>query len=149
QKIVVAGYARDTVPKFALARYNTDGTPDASFGTGGRVTTSFFGNDDEAFGVAIQADQKIVVAGFATNEAPEIALARYNDDGWPDTGFGSGGLVHASIFGADDEAFAVAIARDQKIVVTGIAYSSGYEFAVARFSVDGSPDQSFGTAGSV
>src|SRR5262249_17179373 len=70
-------------------------------------------------------------------------------DGSPDTGFGSGGLVHASIFGADDEAFAVAIARDQKIIVTGSAYSSGYEFAVARFNADGTPDQSFGTAGTV
>jgi len=113
------------------------------------VTTIFFGNDDEAFGVAIQADQKIVVAGFATDQAPEFALARYDIGGGLDGNFGSGGLVHASLLGVDDEALAVVIAADQKIILTGSAYSAGREFAVARFRADGTPDPDFGSGGSV
>ncbi len=151
QKIVVAGYATDAAtgaPKFALARYQTDGTPDPSFGSGGLVTTSIFGNDDQARAVAIQADQKIVVAGHATDSVPEFAVARYNVDGSLDSSFGSGGLVTMSLFGNDDEAFAVAIARDQKIVVTGYALSGAREFAIARFNPDGTPDATFGTGGS-
>jgi uncharacterized delta-60 repeat protein len=148
QKIVAAGYATNAAPEFALARYNTDGTLDASFGTGGLVTTSFFGNDDEAFAVAIQPDQKIVVAGDAVNAAPEIALARYNTDGSLDLTFGSGGLVTLSILGNDDRALALAIASDGKIVVTGYALGATRQFAVARFNTDGTLDTMFGTGGS-
>ncbi|HKD19587.1 MAG TPA: S-layer homology domain-containing protein, partial [Thermoanaerobaculia bacterium] len=147
QKIVAAGYATNAAPEFALARYNTDGTLDAAFGTGGLVTTSFFGNDDEAFAVAIQPDQKIVVAGYAANAAPEIALARYNSNGSLDATFGSGGLATASILGNDDRALALAIASDGKIVVTGYALGATRQFAVARFKPDGTLDTSFGTGG--
>ena len=140
QKIVVAGYATDNLtfgPRFALARYNADGSLDAGFGSGGLLTTSFFGNEDEAFAVAVQADQKIVVAGHAVDAAPEIALARYNADGSLDASFGSGGLVTLSILGNDDEAFALALASDQKIVVTGYALGAARQVAVARFNADG------------
>jgi uncharacterized delta-60 repeat protein len=148
QKIVTAGYATNAVPEFALARYNTDGSLDATFGTAGIVTTSFFGNDDEANAVAIQPDQKIVVVGYAVSAAPEIALARYNTDGSLDATFGTGGLATASILGNDDRAFGLAIASDGRIVVTGYALGAARQFAVARFSADGTLDATFGTAGS-
>src|SRR5262249_33644368 len=96
-KIVVAG-ASLTNPgdDFALARYNPDGVLDHSVGTDGKVTTDFAGNFDAAFGVAIQSNGKIVVAGKANipvsaNTAEitdDFALARYNPDGSPDAGFG-------------------------------------------------------------
>lgn len=50
---------------FGLARYNRDGSLDASFGDGGRVTTDFFNDSDESSGLAIQPDGKVVVAGTA------------------------------------------------------------------------------------
>ena len=50
--------------KFALARYNSDGTLDATFGVKGKVMTDFTSGSDSASGVAIQADGKIVVVGW-------------------------------------------------------------------------------------
>ena len=71
--------------EFALARYNVDGSLDLTFGTGGKVVTDFFGDDDRAKAVAIQGDGKIIVAGYARNGADlssvDFALARYNPDG--------------------------------------------------------------------
>ena len=73
---------------FALARYNSDGTFDTSFGDNGVVITDF-GRDDEGYSVALQADGKIVVAGTS---ALDVALARFNTDGSIDTSFGSPSL---------------------------------------------------------
>ena len=65
---------------FGLARVNPDGTLDASFGSGGVLTTTFNG-DDGAGAVVIQPDGKIITVGFSENNATGhvfIALARYN-----------------------------------------------------------------------
>jgi uncharacterized delta-60 repeat protein len=64
---------------FGLARYKADGTLDRSFGSGGKVTTNFAGQTDEAFGLAVQADGRLVAAGFMLSEFGEMdfALARY------------------------------------------------------------------------
>src|SRR5207245_295070 len=84
-KILVAGTtavtpaASDTT--FALARYNPDLSLDASFGTGGLVTTDFASGVDDASGVVVQTDGKIVVTGTAAGATSPFALARYNPDG--------------------------------------------------------------------
>jgi hypothetical protein len=70
---------------FAVARYNSNGTLDTSFGNGGKATTSFVGSSgDQAFSVAIQSDGKAVVAGNAivklngqSTLTTQFALARY------------------------------------------------------------------------
>src|SRR5689334_7498372 len=61
-KIVAVGLGRGD---FAVARYNTDGSLDPTFGNGGKVETDF-GNlaGDEAYNLAIQPDGKIVVLGM-------------------------------------------------------------------------------------
>jgi uncharacterized delta-60 repeat protein len=82
-------------------RYNVDGSLDGDFGTNGIVTTGFRSvgpeadSVDVAFGVAIQADGKIVAAGThaTTTENQEFALARYLKDGSLDPSFGHGVLV--------------------------------------------------------
>ena len=63
---------------FALARYNPNGSLDLSFSANGRQRTNF-GSRDEANGVAIQADGKIVAVGrsFGTDGTADFALARY------------------------------------------------------------------------
>src|SRR5262245_61938422 len=78
-KVVAAGTSVvGLFANFSLARYNSDGTPDASFGTSGIVTTAF-GVSAEAFAVAVQADGKIVAAGEANlNGGDDFALVRYN-----------------------------------------------------------------------
>ncbi len=143
-KIVVAGISGDPTD-FAVARYNRDGSLDASFGTGGLVTTDF-GGDDVGLAVALQKDGKIVVAGRG-GPTPDFAVARYNTDGSLDASFGTGGLVTTN-FGvlSSDSGRAIAIQKDGKIVVTG---DSGGDFAVARYNRDGSLDSTFNPTGSL
>ena len=63
-KIVVAGVARTpSTNDFALTRYNSDGTLDSSFGNNGKLTTNFSGQGSHAYALAMQSDNKIVLAG--------------------------------------------------------------------------------------
>ena len=157
-KIVVAGFRCVGVPSgcplgsaldFALARYNPDGSLDATFGIGGKVTTDFSGgSDDRGYGVALQADGHIVAAGrTCTGSACAFALARYDGGGSLDGTFGSGGLVTTDFPGSGDWAFAVAVQPiDGKIVAAGEA---GGDFALARYETNGSLDGGFGAGGTV
>ena len=131
---------------FAVSRFNEDGSLDGAFGTGGEVTTSFGGTNDEALGVALQGDGKIVAVGFTNaGGAYRFALARYNGDGRLDGTFGTAGQVTTSFGGTFDVAGPVALQDDGKIVAAGVA---GGVFALARYD-DGSLDPTFGTAGEV
>jgi uncharacterized delta-60 repeat protein len=160
-KVVAAGYASHssdpTTMDFAVTRYNPDGSPDQAFGNGGKQTTDFFGNQDQAYRVAIQADGKIVVVGYATrvNKSITLAIARYNPDGTPDQSFGVGGKQVTDFFGIRDYAWGLTFDSDGKIVVVGSALwhnpdPSGFDFpyfALARYNGDGTLDQSFGSGG--
>jgi uncharacterized delta-60 repeat protein len=74
----VTGYASNGGDfDFGLARYNADGSLDASFGSSGMLTTDF-GGTDCVDTVVVQSDGRIVVAGYTYNSTTsEIALARY------------------------------------------------------------------------
>ena len=135
--------------RFALARYDADGSLDPFFGSGGRVTTSFTG-EATATAVAVQADGKIVTAGRASNGTrSNFVLARYDTDGTLDPFFGAGGRVVTSL-AADAEALALVLQPDGKIVVAGRA-SDGVtsRFALARYDADGTLDPFFGSQGRV
>jgi uncharacterized delta-60 repeat protein len=142
-KIVVAGYVDPN--NFALVRYNTDGTPDSGFDGDGIVTTSIGSGDDEAFGVAIQSDGKIVAAGFSNNGTNnDFALIRYTTAGAPDPDFDGDGIVTTPIGSGSDAALDVAVGSDGKIVAAGSS-SNGTttDFAVVRYTSAGAPDSSF------
>ena len=49
--------------KFGLVRLTPGGALDAGFGSGGRVSTSFFGINDTLYSLAINANNKIVAGG--------------------------------------------------------------------------------------
>src|SRR5687767_15978187 len=115
-KIVAIGVAGTAAAQdFVLARYNTDGTLDRSFGASGAVVTDFSGGSDAAWAVTIQRDGKIVAAGVASRD---FALARYNTDGGLDSHFGIEGKITID-FGGDDSASGVALQQDGKIVGGG------------------------------
>jgi len=150
-KIVVAGFSYNGANNdFALVRYGTDGTLDASFGTGGIVTTAIGLNYDFGCSVAIQADGKIVVAGYSNNGAnDDFALVRYGIDGTLDASFGTGGKVR-TVITSEDWGSAVAIQTDGKIIVAGSSFSGlSITFAIARYEADGTIDTSFGWGGIV
>jgi uncharacterized delta-60 repeat protein len=146
-KIVVAGYAYNASNNtdFALARYNTNGSLDASFGTAGLVMTDITGSNERAHAIVMQTDGKIVAAGVTEQGGEKLALARYNTNGSPDTSFDSDGVVTATI-GSYSRLYAVAIQTDGKIVAAG---SSSGHFVLVRYNTDGSPDTSFGNSGVV
>ncbi|MEU3747804.1 MULTISPECIES: DUF11 domain-containing protein [Streptomyces] len=119
---------------FALLRYHADGSPDAGFGTGGRTSVAFPGDGGIAYGMALQSNGKIVLAGRADDpnsaEANDFGIARFHPNGTVDTGFGGDGFVVTG-FGDFDEARAVLVQPDGKIVAAG--YGAGFAFALARY----------------
>jgi len=138
---------------FALARYNADGTPDATFGNGGQVSTDFLGLEDDAFSILIQPDGKIVAVGSANDPATfyDFAAARYFSNGMLDTTFGVGGKVHSD-FGDQnfDRARSAALQPDGRIVAAGFAISQNggvQNFAVARYTSAGVLDTTFSRDG--
>lgn len=149
-KIIATGSAFiDTIYNFAMARYNTNGSLDAGFGTGGKVNT-ILTNGDEAKSLAIQSDGKIVLAGLSKQFDFSIAfaVARYTTSGTLDTTFNTTGKVITSITPNNDEGRAVAIQTDGKIVVAGKGTPVGPEqFAVVRYNTDGSLDNSWNGTG--
>ena len=124
-KLIAAGVAGGgpTGADIALARYNADGSLDASFGAGGKVVTDFALTHEAAYGLATQPDGKLVVVGsirpfgpYATN-LPDFALARYNPNGSLDTSFGGDGKVSTAFTaGWGDQGFGIALAPGGKIV---------------------------------
>ena len=86
-KIVVAGYSSNGSDNdFAVARYTAAGALDTTFSTDGKVTTAIGSGDDYGYGVAIQSDGKIVVAGNSNNGSDnDFAVVRYNGQGSSDT----------------------------------------------------------------
>jgi uncharacterized delta-60 repeat protein len=125
--------------QWALARLNPDGSLDGTFGTGGEVTVSVVpgsGVSDEAFGVTLQSNGKLVVAGThnIVSNSESFALGRFNADGSLDTTFYGTGLLTTTI-GTSSEARGVLIQpADGKVVVAGGATVNGVSnFAVARY----------------
>jgi uncharacterized delta-60 repeat protein len=148
-KIVVAG---QSIGGFAVVRYNTNGSLDASFDGDGKVTTSISMRVDEAFAVAIQTDGKIVAAG-SSRIGPDnaaFALVRYNPNGSLDTSFDNDGKVTTDFGNFYDEAHDIAIQADGKIIAAGyVEISGGSQFALVRYNIDGSLDASFDDDGKV
>ncbi|MDQ3749544.1 MAG: delta-60 repeat domain-containing protein, partial [Acidobacteriota bacterium] len=123
-KIVVAGTLNG---KFAVFRFNTNGTPDTTFGTNGSVTTEFYpGFGGSASAVVVQPDGRIVVGGLTNKtfvslfDTTDFAVARFLSNGSLDASFGSGaGRLVTNI--ANDRVKDLAVQPDGKIVITGDA----------------------------
>ncbi len=157
-KIVAVGFmaasASQSGGKFALARYNTNGILDSTFGINGKMTTSIRNVNDAAYSVGIQSDGKIVLAGFSykidiSGLGTDFALVRYNSNGTLDSTFGINGKVITRI-GLFSLASKLILLEDNKIAVSGSTYNgSNWDFALARYNKDGSLDTTFGNYGIV
>lgn len=153
-KIVAAGSSTTgNKGSFAVARYLSDGSLDASFGSGGKVSTSIGAVSDYAFSLALQSDGKIVVAGRSGQVGySALGLVRYNSDGSLDGGFGTNGkLIAPFSISGDPGTISVAVQRDGKILVASDSYqgSSNRHLLVARYSNNGILDGAFGVGGVV
>jgi uncharacterized delta-60 repeat protein len=150
-KIVVAGYADvGGVDRFALVRYNSDGSLDTSFNSNGKVTTAVGTGTCKGQGVALQDDGKIVVVGHSFNAGGQscFTVLRYGADGNLDTSFGDSGKVTTTV-AKDSNADSVAMQGDGKIVVAGNSFIDGgnNDFAVVRYNANGTLDTTFNQTG--
>lgn len=154
-KIIVAGpVSGDTVGTYyAVARYNTDGTLDNTFGSGGKVVTTFTKGDDAAYSFIIQTDGKYLVTGsIGLDNVPYIGLVRYNTDGTLDNTFGNGGKTTHKAGSSDSRGYGIVEQLDHKIVMTGVAADSGstQKFLMTmRYHSNGKVDSTFGKNGKV
>jgi uncharacterized delta-60 repeat protein len=152
-KVVVAGRTApraDLAGDFALARYLPSGALDPTFGSGGRVTTDF-GGDEGAYALVIQPDGKLVAAGIGRIgvglPTPAFALVRYLPNGSLDASFGVGGRVLTTLGG---DAYALALQADGKLIAAGrISGPIGGPWTLSRYHQNGSLDESFGDGGTV
>jgi uncharacterized delta-60 repeat protein len=148
-KIVVVGTANDDATSFlALVRYLADGSLDTSFSADGFVFLDSGSTLDQGKAVAIQSDDKIIIAG--TNGS-DVLVARYDTDGNLDTTFGTDGVVITSTSSGTDIADTIAIQSDGKIVIGGTSNldSANEDFLLIRYNTDGSLDTDFNDDGIV
>ncbi len=158
-KIVVVGVVRGDDNDFAVMRLGDTGELDSTFNPSGSpagiVITDASGadKDDEASGVAIQTDGKIVAVGQVSVDTNDndFILVRYEEDGDPDPTFNSTGIVTTDFnSGSFESAFSVAIQPDGKIVAAGFTSDlSDNDYAVARYETDGDLDSTFNSTGKV
>jgi uncharacterized delta-60 repeat protein len=144
-RIVVAGATNIySSSGLAMARLNTNGSLDLSFGVNGKVTTP---GVDDASAVAIQSDGKIVAGGGYS----EFELARYNTNGSLDTSFGSNGVTTLPFSNGDGHVRAVQLQSNGKIIAAGYANDANGkdQFTLARFNTNGTLDTTFGSGGTV
>ena len=151
-KILAGGTSSDpnnsSSGRFALARYNANGTPDTSFDGDGKAFTDFDGGASAINSLALQSDGKIVAGGNASGFVSDFALARYNTDGTLDTGFGTNGRITTDFAGDADSINSIVVQSDGKILAGGEAQSEdGIAGVLARYNINGTPDTSFGNAG--
>jgi uncharacterized delta-60 repeat protein len=136
---------------FALVRFQSNGSVDTSFGSGG-VAQTIFGNFNFPQSVSIQSDGGIVVTGIATNNEINyiFAAARFNANGNLDSTFGVGGQATAAVGGLLARSVSL-IQPDGKILLAGAAIFARQptRLAMARFNANGSLDSSFGINGTI
>ncbi len=141
-RIVVAGGGA-AASSFCVARLRTNGTLDTTFGSRGKRVIDFGGDDETAFGAALQPDGKIVLAG---DSDLRVAVARLNPNGSLDTTFsGDGKLIFS--WGALSRAQAVLVLPNGRILLAGFSGPEGGNIQVARLKANGTLDATFGTGG--
>ena len=151
-RLVLAGSCSGSSSENICARrYNTDGSLDTTFGTGGTVIVAVSSSNERAYAVALQPDGKLVLAGFCYSGAnPAFCAVRLSAIGALDASFGGSGKVITLVGTTTSNANAISLQPDGKIVLVGSCGSSSSQvFCSLRYNTDGSLDSSFGTNGKV
>jgi uncharacterized delta-60 repeat protein len=152
-KIVTAGTGTQYTGGFSfnhymlLARFDMNGNPDLSFGSGGKVVQT---NESAAYALALEEDGNILLGGYLSGAGGGNGVFRFTTDGAPDTSFGSGGKVIISAAGKISavaiQPSGIVISQPEMILAAGIG---GGGVLVARMSLSGALDTSFNGTGVV
>jgi uncharacterized delta-60 repeat protein len=135
-KILLGGFCVAGDEKFCLARFNSNGSLDTSFGSSGKVIQDISSSgNDRAYAMVLQSDGKILLGGYCNYGGKKFCLARFNSNGSLDTSFGSSGTVIQDISSGNDEAYAMVLQSDGKILLGGFCETSSgnFDFCIARF----------------
>ncbi len=134
-----------------LLRYAQDGSTDNSFDSDGKVTTTASADGSEGNCLLLQKDQKILVGGtLFEGSNGNFALLRYLSSGKPDSSFGINGITTTDFNSGMDEAKAIGLQEDGKILLAGSSTLNGTSFfSIARYAMDGTPDLSFNQNGKI
>jgi uncharacterized delta-60 repeat protein len=154
-KLVLAGAATDTInydDDIMLMRFNSDGSPDTTFGMNGVATADYNSSYEWANSMILQQDGKIVIAGISDGGSSQIdaLIARFLPDGSKDLSFHSGGHYLFDNNVGDDDGFAtVAINQDGKIIAGGISYDTNGDQngLIIQLDTSGNPDPTFHSNG--
>lgn len=155
-KIIAAGKIVNgsvVTADFGMVRYSADGIIDSGFGMDGKVRTSVR-DEDEATGIILQSDGKIVLGGFAAvNAIADFAMVRYLDNGEIDKSFGIGGKTITDVEGTGRSDFESCMMQDKDGYIL-LAGSPNYEpffgeadMGMVRYDRDGHIDPNFGIQG--
>ena len=146
-KIIAIGQAYNGVDyDFGMARFNTDGSIDVTFGTAGKTLVNIGPANDFGQDAALQSDGRILVCGYSNNSLGDsFSIIRLNNDGTLDTSFATNGKIYYNIPGKSYcVAESIALQTDGKIIVAG--HADG-DFAVLRYTTNGTLDTGFGNSG--
>ncbi len=152
-QIIAAGYVYFPNQQIAIARYNSDGSLDTSFGSNGLVVTNYGSASATTIAQAVGVDSSnnIIVAGytFDSTSGTSIIIARYTSSGVLDSSFGTGGIATLYI-GGGASANALVVTSTNEIIVAGVAVISGnVELMLAKYTTSGALDTTFGSSGVV
>lgn len=146
-KIIAAGYNEPPAGNnIVLAKYNIDGSFDDSFHVNGTITENFKQGSTVYTSTVEQPDGKVIAAGYLFNGNDyDFLISRFNTNGSFDKSFSGDGNKTISFSNSNDYAFAVALQKDGKVIVSGQAINNNNnaDFALARLNVDGTVDNSF------
>ncbi|MDF2436576.1 MAG: hypothetical protein K0Q95_952 [Bacteroidota bacterium] len=152
-KIVATGTVSGTQNyEIALIRSNPNGTPDLSFGNGGKMITPLEYHYNLANAIAVQNDDKIVIAGWTScPDTSNILVIRYDPDGSLDSTFDNDGIINTVFDPARGRLTSLAIQPDNKLVVGGVCdnQTGTDELMLIRYNPNGTLDITFGTGGIV
>jgi len=147
--VVAASTTTGTTTDFTVARFTAEGLPDYTYATGVGWSRLDFGPIDEPYALALQPDGKILVAGWirvgaiGAQQRDGVVARLNNPEGTLDSSYGGGSGWSRLDFGFGDEAHALALQPDGKILVAGVGGPGGDDFVVARLkNPDGTLDGS-------
>lgn len=148
-KIIAVGYYLGSSKKdFLVARFNANGTPDATFGVNGVVVFDITNNDkdDEALAVKVVSDGRILVGGVSDGYGTLIKL---NTNGTLYTSFGnSGKIIKSTLYSTIEE---ILIAPNGTIYALGKSFEDVNivirHLAVHAYTNSGAAVESFGENG--
>ncbi len=148
---ILAGGFSGSPEAFTIVRYNSNGTIDTSFGVDGKSFTRF-GGRWQGNALAVAPDGKIIMAGFQRKinnvGMDALTVARYNSNGTLDTSFDTDGYTTPTLLDWSSGVTGLRVQPDGKVIIAS-STTTGDNFGMMRYNVNGSVDTSFGTGGLV